>query len=64
MGSATYQARAGQKVRVRVRIASYGRRLLAHRKAVRVTVVAQQVVAARTTTRTSTITLKTAGRAA
>jgi YVTN family beta-propeller protein len=64
LGSATYQARAGQKVRVRVRIASYGRRLLAHRKAVRVTVIAQRVAGGRTTTSRATITLKAARRAA
>ena len=64
LGSAKYEARAGKKVRVRVKIASVGRRLLARRKALRVTVVATSVSGGNTTTTTLTTTLKASARVA
>jgi PKD repeat protein len=63
LGSAKYEARAGQKTRVRVHIASYGRELLARRKAVRVTVTATNVSGGHTASVVRTITLKAHGRA-
>lgn len=43
LGSGHYQARAGHKISVRVHIASFGRRLLAQRKTLAVSVVASNV---------------------
>jgi YVTN family beta-propeller protein len=43
LGSTNYEARAGRRVRVRVHMASFGRKLLARRKALRVTVTATSV---------------------
>jgi hypothetical protein len=63
LGSAKYEARAGQKTRVRVHIASYGRRLLARRKALRVNVTATSVSDGRTATTVRTITLRAHTRA-
>jgi hypothetical protein len=60
LGSARYEARAGKKVRVRVHIASVGRRLLARRKALRVSVVATSVFGANTATTALTTTLRAA----
>jgi YVTN family beta-propeller protein len=64
LGSAKYEARAGQKIHVRVHIASYGRRLLARRHALRVTVTATSVAGGRTATSSRTITLRAHTRAA
>jgi YVTN family beta-propeller protein len=43
LGSTTYEARAGQSERVRVRIAAVGRRLLAQRRRLRVMLLATQL---------------------
>src|SRR5438128_177655 len=64
LGSAKYEARAGQKVRVRVHIASVGRRLLAQRKSLRVTVTATSVSGGHTATIVRKITLRARTRAA
>jgi YVTN family beta-propeller protein len=64
LGSAKYEARGGQKIRVRVHIASYGRRLLAHRKGLRVTVTATSAAGGRTTATVGTITLRARALAA
>jgi YVTN family beta-propeller protein len=63
LGTASYEARAGQKVRVRVHIASFGRRLIAAKKSVRVTLTATSVAGAETATLTRTIAMKSASRA-
>jgi YVTN family beta-propeller protein len=63
LGTTSYEARAGQKVRVRVHIASFGRRLLARRHSVRVTLTATSVSGGRTATLTRAIVLKSATRA-
>jgi hypothetical protein len=64
LGSANYEARAGQKTRVRVHLSSYGRRLLVRRKALRVTVTATNVSGGQTATMVRTITLRAHRRAA
>ena len=64
LGSANYQARAGQTKRVRVHIASVGRRLLAQRKTLRVTLVATQVSGAHTATTELRVTLRAPARRA
>jgi hypothetical protein len=50
LGSAQYEARAGQKVRVRVHIASFARKLLVRRKALPITVTATSVSGGRAAT--------------
>jgi YVTN family beta-propeller protein len=60
LGTASYEARAGQKVRVRVHIASFGRRLLRRRHSVRVTLTATSVSGGHTATLTRAIVLKSA----
>ncbi len=62
LGTTNYQARAGQKVRVRVHIASVGRRLLTHRRSVKVTLTATSVLDGRTATVTRSIELKAPAR--
>ena len=57
LGSANYEARAGQKTRVRVHIASAGRQLLERRKALRVSVTATTVSGGHTASIVRTITL-------
>jgi YVTN family beta-propeller protein len=64
LGSANYEARAGQKVRVRVHMSSYGRRLLLPRKALRVTVTATSVSGGHTATIVRTVTLRAHARTA
>jgi hypothetical protein len=64
LGSAKYEARAGQNVRVRVHIASFGRRALASRKTLRVTVIATSTSGGRTTTNVATIRLRGRSHAA
>ena len=61
LGTAKYEARAGKKVRVRVHIASAGRRLLARRKTLRVSVVATSVSGVNSATTSLTTTLRAAG---
>ncbi len=61
LGTANYEARAGKKVRVRVHIASLGRRLLRRHRSLRVTVVATSVTGGARTTTTRTTTLRRAG---
>jgi YVTN family beta-propeller protein len=58
LGTASYEARAGQKVRVRVHIASFGRRLLKQHSSVRVTLTATSVSGGQTATATRAIALK------
>lgn len=60
LGTANYEARAGKKVRVRVHIASLGRRLLRRHRSLRVTVVATSVTGGVRTTTTRTTTLRRA----
>ena len=62
LGTTNYQARAGQKVRVRVHIASVGRRLLTHRRSVKVTLTATSVLDGQTATVTRSIELKAPAR--
>jgi len=57
LGTAKYEARAGKRARVRVHIASVGRRLLKRHKTLRVTVVATTVTGGAQTTTTRTTTL-------
>jgi YVTN family beta-propeller protein len=64
LGSANYEARAGQMARVRVHIASVGRRLLVRRKALRVSVTATTVSGGHTASIVRTITLRAHTRAA
>jgi YVTN family beta-propeller protein len=63
LGSANYEARAGQTKRIRVHMASFGRKLLARRKALRVTVTATSVSGGYTATFVRTITLRARTRA-
>ena len=58
LGSTNYEARAGQRVRVRVHMASFGRKLLARRKALRVTVTATTVSGGYTATTVRAIALR------
>ncbi len=58
LGSANYEARAGQKISVRVHIASFGRHLVTRRKSVRVTLTATSVEGGQTATVTRAIALK------
>ena len=58
LGTTSYEARAGQKVRVRVHIASFGRRLLKQHSSVRVTLTATSVSGGQTATVTRAIALK------
>ena len=58
LGSAEYEARAGQKINVRVHIASFGRRLLTRSKTLPVTLTATVFSGAQTATSTRTITLR------
>jgi hypothetical protein len=60
LASSNYEASAGQRVRVRVHIASFGRRLLANRRSVRVTLTATSVAGGQTATVTRAITLRRA----
>lgn len=60
LGSAKYEARAGQKMRVRVHVSSYGRRLLTRRKTMRVTLTGTSVSGGQTATVVRTITLRRA----
>jgi hypothetical protein len=63
LGSTKYEAGAGQRIRVRVRIASYGRRLLQRHKTLRVTVTATSAADGHTTSIAGTITLRARPRA-
>ncbi len=58
LGTSNYQARAGQKVNVRVHIASFGRRLLSQKKSVRVTLTASSVAGGQTVSVTRAVSLK------
>ena len=58
LGSGTYEARAGSKVKVRAHVASFGRQLIAQRKSVRATLRATNVASGRTATTVLVITLK------
>jgi hypothetical protein len=64
LGSAKYEARAGQTIRVPVHIASFARRLLRRRRALRVTVTATTVSGGHTATFLRTVTLRARPRAA
>ena len=57
LGSARYQARAGQRISVRVHISSVGRKLLAKRNAVRVSVIVTNVTGGQSSTTIQRITL-------
>jgi PKD domain len=58
LGGASYQARAGQRIRVRVHIASFDRRLLARLRTQRVQVIATSVSGTRSARSVATLTLK------
>jgi YVTN family beta-propeller protein len=58
LGGSNYQARAGQTKRVLVHMASFGRKQLARRRALRVGVVATDVSGSKTATTVLTITLR------
>jgi len=58
LGSEHYQARAGQKISVRVHIASFGRRLLAQRRVLHVSVVASNVSGGKLVCTVATLMLK------
>ena len=58
LGSAKYEARAGQRITVRVHIASYGRKQLVRRKKLRVTLTAVTSSGGQTATAVRTISLK------
>jgi hypothetical protein len=60
LGTTNYEARAGQKVGVRVHIASFGRRLLKSHSSVRVTLTATSVAGGQTATVTRAIGMKKA----
>jgi hypothetical protein len=62
LGNTNYQARAGQTKRVRVHMASYGRKLLAQRKSLRVTLIATSVSGSQTTSTEVKITLRAGAR--
>jgi hypothetical protein len=64
LGSAQYEARAGQKLRVRVHMASFARKLLVRRKALRVTVTVTSVSGSQTATVSRNLTLRASRRAA
>jgi hypothetical protein len=57
LGTAGYEARAGQKIRIRVHIASYGRNLLTRHKSLPVTLTATSVSAGQVATVVRKITL-------
>jgi len=57
LASANYEARAGQRLRVRAHMSSFGRRLLARRGRLRVTLTATSVTEGRTVQSTRTATL-------
>jgi len=58
LGGAKYEARAGQRLTLRVHIASYGHGLFEHHRALRVTLTAVTVSDGHTATAVSTISLK------
>jgi hypothetical protein len=58
IGSAKYEARAGQKIRIRVHIASYGRRLVRQRHSLRATLTATSISGLQTVTVVRTIGLR------
>ena len=58
LGSAKYEAGAGRTIHVRVHMASFGRRLLAQHRALRVTVTATSISEGGSTTISRTITLR------
>jgi hypothetical protein len=60
LAGANYEARAGQRIRVRVHIASFGRQLLTNRRSVHVTLTATSVADGQTATVTRAITLRRA----
>jgi YVTN family beta-propeller protein len=62
LGSTTYEARAGQTKRVRVHMASFGRKLLAQRKSLHVTLIATDTAGSQTATTVLRITLRARGR--
>ena len=64
LGSAEYEARAGQNIRIRVHIASLGRRLLTHSRTLPVTLTASTFSGGQTISATRTITLRGPGRVA
>ena len=58
LASTNYEARAGQKIRVRVHIASFGRKLLRTHSSVRVVLTATSVAAGQTATLTRSIAMR------
>lgn len=61
LGSARSEARAGQRIRVRVHIASFGRRLLSGGRGVRVKMLLTGVLGGHTVSSAQTITLRSRG---
>jgi YVTN family beta-propeller protein len=64
LSSVNYEARAGQRIRVRVRMASFVRKSLARRKSLRVSVTVTSVAGARTASATAAVTLRAGTRGA
>jgi hypothetical protein len=64
LGSTPYEARAGQRITVRVHIASFGRKLLARRKTLRVSLIVTNVLGGHAASTSRTITLKVHARRA
>jgi YVTN family beta-propeller protein len=62
LGSAHYQARAGQKIQIRVHIASFARKSLRRRKTLAITVIATSVSGGSTVTTTHAVRLKSHAR--
>ncbi len=62
LGGASYEARAGQTVHVRARMASFARRMLARRGALRVTVTATSYVGSSAASSVQTVTLRSRSR--
>jgi hypothetical protein len=58
LGSGTYAARAGSKVKVRAHVASFGRQMISKRKSLRATITVTNVSGGRTATTVLVITLK------
>jgi YVTN family beta-propeller protein len=58
LGSGNYEASSGKRVRIRVHMASFGRKLAAQRKSLRVTVTATSVSGEQVATTRRTITLR------
>jgi len=64
LGGASYEARAGSRIKVRVHIASFARRLLLRRGTLRVRLTATSIAGTKTATTSLAVTLRAHSRAA